>query len=190
MREGHELGRGLDILVLAAAGHDKQGRQGNGEQCAHQGLALFEETGEAGDAGGGAVAAVGGDACGAPGVRPRSAIFSVSNAESMLCGIVFAERLFVQLRGLGRVLLGVIGIAAHLVVTRCEGAWQVGKRLQRLVGLALIDLHARQPQARDVPELGILGMLDDLLQWTDGPSFLICIDRETREHELCLVGIR
>ena len=36
----------------------------------------------------------------------------------------------------------------------------------------------------------VLGMLDDLLQRADGAGFLIRIDGETRQHELCLIGIR
>jgi len=65
---------------------------------------LFEEGGAAGEAGGGgtvaavggAVTAVGGGAVAAVGgvearAKPRSAIFSASNADSMLCGSLSAS---------------------------------------------------------------------------------------------------
>ena len=109
----------------------------------------------------------------------------------MLCCAAGRECRLVLLGGLRRILLGVVGIAAHLVVARRERA-RIGpsQRLERIVGLALID-HARARGAGARCAAAPLSLECSMTSVRGAIAFRILpvIDVEPRERQLRLIGI-
>ena len=60
----------------------------------------------------------------------------------------------------------------------------------RIVRLALIDQYSREPQAGNVPELGVLRILHDLRERRNRIRILAVIDGEARKSQFRLVRVR
>ena len=134
-----ELGRRIDILVLVAARGEKR-REAEERESAHHGVAP---------------SAVG------RGRRQRIALERhVFPVEALLLGIG-RERCVVRATRAGDVALRNEGVAAYVVEVRRERAC-LGRVEQRqcLVGLRLLDKHAREPYARNLAELRVARAVD------------------------------
>src|SRR5258708_23103428 len=81
------------------------------------------------------------------------------------------------------------GIAVHLVVTAGEAPRRAFRQgLNGIIRLALIDQYSREPEACDLLELRVLGVVHDLGQGRNGiggPAALVILVRPPPPRLIC-----
>ena len=177
-RKFDQVGRRLDIFVLAAAGRDQQRRESQREAINASGFGLVRRS-----------AAL---ARSVPWARSDRQFSVQQGAESTppSCRRRRAPPCTPSTRA-ADILLGVVGVAAHFVVAaprKLPGV--IGERLDRIVGLALIDQDAREAQARDMPSSVSLELSMTCVSGAIAFAILPLVDGEARQRQLRLVGIR